>query len=289
MRGATGTRRPPEGGGLRLACARTSDGSWQAAARDDSLIGVGEVTPEMAALRAEIAMAARRSNVIDRTLEVVSIVEAVSAPLDIHPVVVGGMAAYFWTATDEFMTYDIDVVMDVPDELAEKLAELGFDRARDGRHWVLEGTEVFLEAPSSRLDPDAVVTEIRLQSGRVVRIVSRVDILLDRLDEFQATGHEVPAQQALALLAKRPRTVASYMRSPEQHSKASTLQADREDRAAHNRSMAPRSTRTTRQERTHPRWIQAAPAGEAARPGRGRVPAPHRHSRAAYRAFSVAL
>jgi hypothetical protein len=157
--------------------------------------------PDITALRAELATVACGSNVIDRTLEVVSIVEAVSSPLGIHPVVVGGIAAYFWTATDEFMTYDIDVVMDVPDELANKLAELGFDRSPDGRHWFLEGSDVFLEAPSSRLDADAVVTEITLGSGRTARIVSRVDILIDRLDEFQATGHEVPAQQALALLA----------------------------------------------------------------------------------------
>lgn len=162
---------------------------------------MAETAPDIAALRAEIATIARGSNVIDRTLEVVSIVEAVSAPLGIHPIVVGGMAAYFWTATDEFMTYDIDVVMDVPDELAEKLAELGFERAPDGRHWFLEGTNVFLEAPSSRLDADAVITEITLHSGRTAKIVSRVDILIDRLDEFQATGHQVPAQQALALLA----------------------------------------------------------------------------------------
>lgn len=160
-----------------------------------------EAAPDIAALRAEIATVAQGSNVIDRTLEVVSIVEAVSAPLGIHPVVVGGMAAYFWTATDEFMTYDIDVVMDVPDELAAKLAELGFDRSPDGRHWFLEGTDVFLEAPSSKLDADTVITEITLRSGRTAKIVSRVDILIDRLDEFQATGHEAPAQQALALLA----------------------------------------------------------------------------------------
>lgn len=78
---------------------------------------------------------------------------------------------------------------------------MGFGRTPDGRHWVLEGTDVLLEAPSSRLDADAVIMEIRLQSGRVARVVSRVDILIDRLDEFQATGHEVPALQALALLA----------------------------------------------------------------------------------------
>jgi hypothetical protein len=44
------------------------------------------------------------------------------------------------------------------------------------------------------------VAEIDMQSGRTARIISRVDTLLDSLAEFQATGHEVPAQQALALL-----------------------------------------------------------------------------------------
>lgn len=102
------------------------------------------------------------------------------------------MAVYFWTASDEFLTYDIDVVMEVPDALAAKLAELGFSRAKNGRHWLLEGTEVLLEAPSSSLDADAVVTEIELQSGRTARIISRIDVLLDRLAEFQATGHESP-------------------------------------------------------------------------------------------------
>jgi hypothetical protein len=51
------------------------------------------------------------------------------------------------------------------------------------------------------LDADAVVAEIELQSGRTAKVISRVDVLLDRLAEFQATGHEVAAQQALALLA----------------------------------------------------------------------------------------
>lgn len=34
------------------------------------------------------------------------------------------------------------------------------------------------------------------------RVLSRVDILLDRLDEFQATGNQLAAQQALVLLAE---------------------------------------------------------------------------------------
>jgi hypothetical protein len=147
-------------------------------------------TPDISSLRAELARAARQTDLAERTLEVVSVVEAVAAPLGIHPVIVGGMAVYFWTASEEFVTYDIDVVMEVPDELAA-----------DGRHWLLEDTEIFLEAPSSYVDADAVVAKIELQSGRTAKVISRADVLLDRLAEFQDTGHETPAQQALALLA----------------------------------------------------------------------------------------
>ncbi|MFI5005432.1 MAG: hypothetical protein ACHQE6_10510 [Solirubrobacterales bacterium] len=152
-------------------------------------------------LRAELALAAQSTDLAERTLEVVAVVEAVAAPLDIHPVVVGGMAVYFWTASAQFVTYDIDVVMAVPDELAVKLGELGFIRASDGRHWILEGTKVLLEAPSAQLDSDAVVADVKLQSGRTAKVLSRVDVLIDRLAEFQSTGHETAAQQALALLA----------------------------------------------------------------------------------------
>jgi hypothetical protein len=152
-------------------------------------------------LREDLARAAQMADLAERTLEVVAVIEAIAAPLGIHPVIVGGMAVYFWTASDEFLTYDIDVVMEVPDALATKLAELGFSRAKDGRHWLLEGTEILLEAPSAHLDADAVVAEIELQSGRTAKVISRVDVLLDRLAEFQATGHEAAAQQALALLA----------------------------------------------------------------------------------------
>jgi hypothetical protein len=157
--------------------------------------------PDLAPLRAELARIARSEDAVERTLEVVALIEAALAPLGIHPVLVGGMAVYFWTARDEFRTYDIDLVMDTPAALHEQLEALGFARAPDGRHWTLEGTEVFMEAPSAKLDPDATVTEVALPSGRTAKVLSRVDVLLDRLAEFQAGGHQIVAQQVLVLLA----------------------------------------------------------------------------------------
>lgn len=162
---------------------------------------MSEQPPSLDELRTELADLARRDDLVERTLEVVALVEQVAAPLGIHPVVVGGMAVYFWTAREEFLSYDIDVVMEVPRELDEHFAALGFVRLADGRHWRLEGTDVLLEAPGSHVDRDAEITEVALPSGRSAKVLSRVDVLLDRLDEFQAGGHQIVAQQVLVLLA----------------------------------------------------------------------------------------
>jgi hypothetical protein len=156
---------------------------------------------DLSELRTEMARVAREGDLVERTFEVVALVEEVAAPLGVHPVVVGGMAVYFWTAREEFVTFDIDVVMEVPRELDERLLALGFSRVADGRHWRLEGTDVLLEAPGAQVDPDAVVAEIALPSGRSAKVLSRVDVLLDRLDEFQATGHQIVGQQVLVLIA----------------------------------------------------------------------------------------
>lgn len=158
------------------------------------------VDADLAELRAALEDAARIEDLAERTLEVVAVVDEVASPLGIHPVVVGGMAVYFWTESEAFVTYDIDVVMVVTDRLRATLADLGFEMSRDGRHWRLAGTEIFLEAPSADLDADAVVAEVALPSGRTARLLSHIDILLDRLAEFQATGHQIVAQQILVLL-----------------------------------------------------------------------------------------
>lgn len=80
-------------------------------------------------LRAALADAAKIDDLAERTLEVVSVVDAVAAPLGIHPVVVGGMAVYFWTADEAFVTQDIDVLMAVPERLTAALVHLDSRRA----------------------------------------------------------------------------------------------------------------------------------------------------------------
>lgn len=65
--------------------------------------------PSLARLRADLHRAAEIDDVAQRTLEVVAVIEEAAAPLGIRPTVVGGMAVYFWTEGDAFVTYDIDV------------------------------------------------------------------------------------------------------------------------------------------------------------------------------------
>lgn len=79
------------------------------------------------------------------------------------------------------------------------------------------GEPIAILAPSAKLGelqvpawtPTRSLTEVALPSGRTASVLSRVDVLLDRLDELQATGHLIVGQQVLALLAGMSDTEAA--------------------------------------------------------------------------------
>jgi hypothetical protein len=162
---------------------------------------VSQGNPALADLRADLHRFAAIDDAAQRTLEVIAVIDEAAAPLGIHPTVVGGMAVYFWTEGEAFVTYDIDVVMAIPQQLAEILRDLASCLAGTAdtgscpartccwRHQALTWTPT-RRSPRSGCHPAAP------------RVLSRVDILLDRLDEFQATGHQLVAQQALVLLSE---------------------------------------------------------------------------------------
>jgi hypothetical protein len=164
-------------------------------------------------LRRQLDRAARIADPVERAMEVVGVVGAAATPTGVRPVVVGGVAVLWWTARPEFATADVDlillavpndvgvVVTDVTGTFADAIERLGFVRAKNRRHWELPGTDVFLEAPGSALDAGAEVVEVDLPSHHTAAVLSRVDLLLDRLDEFQAGGHRIVAQQIVVLLA----------------------------------------------------------------------------------------
>ena len=155
-------------------------------------------------LRAAVVRAAGIAEPAGRALEVVALIDQAMGGSAPHPVVVGGMAVYYWTANDAFLTADIDLVVPTSARFVDALASLGFARSTDGRHWELPGTEVLVEAPASRLDPGTTIEFVEAPSGHIVGVLSHADVLLDRLAEFQATGHQIVAQQVLVLLAALP-------------------------------------------------------------------------------------
>lgn len=124
------------------------------------------------------------------------------APLGVAPVLVGGMAVLFWTSSAAFATRDIDLVMDEPPEAEEVLRSLGFTLARDGRHWELTGRDVLVELPSRSLPEGAEVERVDLGDGRSVRVLSRVDVAIVRLEELAVSSHTDVALQALALISQ---------------------------------------------------------------------------------------
>ena len=77
-------------------------------------------------------------------------------------------------------------------------AALGF--VREGREWVLPGSDLAFASPGSSLTPAERFGEIELASGRIVRVLSPEDRLLYRLHEFVAGGHAESFRQVTWLL-----------------------------------------------------------------------------------------
>ena len=148
-------------------------------------------------LKAELERALAIEDQTERQLEVVAIVSEAVAALGVHPVVVGGLAVAYWTA-GTYLTGDIDVLMPSSPAVDERIRSLGFKR--EGRFWVIAKANLFLEAPGNFLEPGAEAAEVRLASGRKVRLIRPEDVLVDRLHEFVATGHASAFRQAVWLL-----------------------------------------------------------------------------------------
>jgi hypothetical protein len=153
---------------------------------------------DLEALRVELERTADISDPTEQMLEITGVVDAALRPIEIRPVVVGGLAVAYWT-TGLYLTGDIDVVMPHSAAIEQRLAALGFER--DGRFWILPGRDPVFEAPGSTLElnPDGYV-EVELATGRTIRIQDVEEVLLLRLAEFVATGNADVFQQSLWLL-----------------------------------------------------------------------------------------
>jgi hypothetical protein len=97
------------------------------------------------------------------------------------PVLVGGAAVELYTRGG-YATGDLDFVGDIPPAVARLLEAEGF--RKEGRHWIHDEGRIYLEFPSSTLEPEAEVARVRFGRHEVL-VVSPEDILVDRLASWQ--------------------------------------------------------------------------------------------------------
>lgn len=149
--------------------------------------------------KAELARALALENETERKLAVVAVIDAEMQRIGFRAVVIGGVAVEFWTR-GAYSTGDIDLYLPHGPAVLQLLGPLGFER--HGRHYVLPGENVFIEAPGPSVPAETdEIDEITLRSGFVVPVLSAADVLVDRLHQFVAGGHAEVAEQAVALLA----------------------------------------------------------------------------------------
>jgi predicted nucleotidyltransferase len=134
----------------------------------------------------------------ERMLGVVGVITDALEDLGVRPVIVGGLAVQYWTHA-RYTTTDIDLLLPSLPVIGERLQALGLER--QGRHWVLPGSELFVEAPGSTLGPDEQAEEVEVWDGTVVALLSLEDVLIYRLHEFVGTGHADAGEQAAALVS----------------------------------------------------------------------------------------
>jgi hypothetical protein len=132
------------------------------------------------------------------------------------PILVGGAAVELLT-DGGYVTGDLDFVGSVPPAVAAQLRAVGF--RRQGRHWLHEEEQIFLELPGARLEPDEPPIA-RAFGPWTVRMVSAEGLLVDRLAAAKFWRSETDAANALLLLQSerirwRPRVLRRLARELE--------------------------------------------------------------------------
>lgn len=114
---------------------------------------------------------------VDRIAFLASWVQHLYRKEDSLPVLVGGAAVELFTG-GAYVTGDQDFVGDVPSHVRHCLKENGFKK--QGRHWIHEEGEIFLEFPGTAIsEPDEKVI---LRRGDIeVITISPESLILDRL------------------------------------------------------------------------------------------------------------
>ncbi len=113
---------------------------------------------------------------LKRQLFIIGILTKNLKKYNLQPVIVGGFALEFYT-TGGYNTGDIDLVFSDGQLLNEILSGWGFKK--EGRHWIHEELDVFIEAPGSTLTPEEKTVD-----GLAVYLIGVEDLIIDRLNAY---------------------------------------------------------------------------------------------------------
>jgi hypothetical protein len=94
---------------------------------------------------------------------------------------VGGAAVELYTG-GAYTTGDLDFVGGVSPAVAAALEAAGFHR--EGRHWIHERAEIFVEFPGSAVQPHERIAVVKV-GGASVLTLSPEDMIIDRLAAWQ--------------------------------------------------------------------------------------------------------
>lgn len=117
----------------------------------------------------------------ERTAALAAWVQSLFSSDASRPVLVGGAAVEIYSG-GTYTTGDLDFVGTVPSEVAARLEAAGFER--QGRHWIHEAGQVFLEFPGSHLEPPEQAVRLQVGAWQIFAL-SPEDVLVDRLAAWQ--------------------------------------------------------------------------------------------------------
>lgn len=100
---------------------------------------------------------------------------------DRTPVLVGGAAVELYTG-GSYTTGDLDFVGQVPSDVARALENEGF--RKEGRHWIHERFQIFVEFPGSAVAPGETTAFLDVEGIKVLTL-SPEDMIIDRLEAWQ--------------------------------------------------------------------------------------------------------
>lgn len=135
---------------------------------------------------------------MERRLMALGIVFEALKPLDITPVLVGGMAVEMYSM-GSYATFDADLLAPATRDVERVLVELGFERiGKTWKHRVLDLILEFVAGPFSVSWERVQPVEI---GGHTIHVIGLEDIILDRVEAYVHWGDLSSREWAVNLMA----------------------------------------------------------------------------------------